>query len=153
MSAILDFPPATPEDLEETGRLVQAAGGRWLARTADQRDIAALRAVGADVEVLGRHRRRLRQRGHPGVRPILDMEDADRRHDQIDVNLTGTANVLRVFAPALVRRGGGRIVITSSTQGSTAPVRRSVLGVEVGADRAVTSAALELGRTASRSTR
>jgi NAD(P)-dependent dehydrogenase (short-subunit alcohol dehydrogenase family) len=44
------------------------------------------------------------------------MEDADW-HDQIDVNLTGTANVLRVFAPALVRRGGGRIVITSSTQG------------------------------------
>ena len=38
-------------------------------------------------------------------------------HDQIDVNLNGTANVLRAFAPLLVRRGGGRIIITSSTQG------------------------------------
>ena len=48
--------------------------------------------------------------------PLLDMSDADW-HDQIDVNLSGTANVLRVFAPLLVRRGGGRIIVTSSTQG------------------------------------
>jgi NAD(P)-dependent dehydrogenase (short-subunit alcohol dehydrogenase family) len=38
-------------------------------------------------------------------------------HDQIGVNLNGTANVLRVFAPLMVRRAGGRIIITSSTQG------------------------------------
>src|SRR6202161_2513492 len=38
-------------------------------------------------------------------------------HDQVEVNLNGTANVLRVFAPLLVKRGGGRIIITSSTQG------------------------------------
>ncbi len=38
-------------------------------------------------------------------------------NQQIDVNLSGTANVIRVFAPLLVRRGGGRIIVTSSTQG------------------------------------
>ena len=44
------------------------------------------------------------------------MEDADW-HDQIDVNPTGTANVLRAFAPLIGARGGGRIIVTSSTQG------------------------------------
>lgn len=48
--------------------------------------------------------------------PLLEMTDR-HWHDQIDVNFTGAANVLRVFAPLLVRRGGGRIVVTSSTQG------------------------------------
>jgi NAD(P)-dependent dehydrogenase (short-subunit alcohol dehydrogenase family) len=117
VSPILDFPPATPEDLEETGRLVTGAGRRWLGRTADQRDIAALRAVLAGVEeAWGGVDVVFANAGIQAFRPILEMEDADW-HDQIDVNLTGTANVLRVFAPALVRRGGGRIVITSSTQG------------------------------------
>jgi NAD(P)-dependent dehydrogenase (short-subunit alcohol dehydrogenase family) len=44
------------------------------------------------------------------------MEDADW-YDQIDVNLNGTANVMRAFAPLLVRRGEGKIIITCSTPG------------------------------------
>jgi NAD(P)-dependent dehydrogenase (short-subunit alcohol dehydrogenase family) len=44
------------------------------------------------------------------------MEDADW-HITIDVNLTGTANAVRAFAPHMVKRGGGRIILTSSTQG------------------------------------
>jgi NAD(P)-dependent dehydrogenase (short-subunit alcohol dehydrogenase family) len=47
---------------------------------------------------------------------LLEMEDADW-HITIDVNLTGTANAIRAFAPCLVKRGGGRIILTSSTQG------------------------------------
>jgi NAD(P)-dependent dehydrogenase (short-subunit alcohol dehydrogenase family) len=54
--------------------------------------------------------------GIQAFKPLLDMSDADW-HEQIDVNLSGTANVIRVFAPLLVRRGGGRIIVTSSTQG------------------------------------
>ena len=38
-------------------------------------------------------------------------------HDQIDVNLTGTCNAIRAVAPHLVANGGGRIIVTSSTQG------------------------------------
>jgi NAD(P)-dependent dehydrogenase (short-subunit alcohol dehydrogenase family) len=117
VSAVLDFPPATPADLEETGRRVSAAGRRWLGHTADQRDIGALRRVLDDVEAAWDGVDVVfANAGIQAFRPILEMADADW-HDQIDVNLTGTANVLRVFAPALVRRGGGRIVITSSTQG------------------------------------
>ena len=36
--------PSTPEDLEETGRLVRAEGRRWLGVELDQRDLPALRA-------------------------------------------------------------------------------------------------------------
>ena len=44
------------------------------------------------------------------------MIDADW-HDTIDVNLTGTMNAIRAVAPHIIERGGGRIIITSSTQG------------------------------------
>src|ERR1700733_11488854 len=44
------------------------------------------------------------------------MEDADW-HIQIDVNLTGTANALRAFAPYMVQQKHGRIIMTTSTQG------------------------------------
>lgn len=54
--------------------------------------------------------------GIQAFKPILEMEDADW-HDQIDVNLTGTCNAIRAVAPWLVRNGGGRIIVTSSTQG------------------------------------
>ena len=37
--------PATPKDLKETGRLVQAAGGRWMEVILDQRDFPALQGV------------------------------------------------------------------------------------------------------------
>jgi NAD(P)-dependent dehydrogenase (short-subunit alcohol dehydrogenase family) len=45
VSDILDFEPATPADLAETGRLVEHAGTRWRPFQADQRNIAALRGI------------------------------------------------------------------------------------------------------------
>ncbi|MEU5529106.1 SDR family NAD(P)-dependent oxidoreductase [Micromonospora chersina] len=146
VSPILDFPPASRDDLAETGRRVTAAGVRWSAHVADQRDIEAVRAVAAAVE-----------RDHGGVdvlfanagiqafKPLLEMADPDW-HDQIDVNLTGTANVLRVFAPLLVRRGGGRIVVTSSTQGQHGTTNGAAYSASKwGLIGLVKSAALELG--------
>jgi NAD(P)-dependent dehydrogenase (short-subunit alcohol dehydrogenase family) len=44
------------------------------------------------------------------------MDDADWQ-GQIDNNLTGTANAIRAFGSYLVKRVGGRIIVTSSTQG------------------------------------
>jgi len=78
-------------------------------------------------------------------KPLLDMSDPDW-HDQIENNLNGTANVLRVFAPLLVSRGGGRIIVTSSTQGqhgtrsgsSYSASKWGIIGL-------MKSAALELG--------
>ena len=117
VSPILDLVPASPEDLAETGRLVEAAGRRWHSIILDQRDIGALRAAAAQIEKdFGGFDILFANAGIQAFKSILEMEDADW-HDQIDVNLSGTANVLRAFAPLLVKRGGGRIVITSSTQG------------------------------------
>src|SRR5690606_26804325 len=117
VSKTLEVEPATPADLDETGRLVEAAGGRWRARRPDQRDIAALREAAAwTVETFGRIDILFANAGIQAFRPILEMEDADW-HDQIDVNLNGTCNAIRAVAPHLVSNGGGRIIVTSSTQG------------------------------------
>ena len=109
--------PSTPEDLEETGRLIREAGRRWLGMELDQRDLPALRSAAAHCEQeLGGIDILFANAGIQSFHPLLEMEDADW-HITIDVNLTGTANAVRAFAPYMVKRGGGRIVLTSSTQG------------------------------------
>ena len=49
-------------------------------------------------------------------KPLLEMDDADWR-DVIDNNLNGTANTIRAFAPKMVERNKGRIIVLSSMQG------------------------------------
>jgi NAD(P)-dependent dehydrogenase (short-subunit alcohol dehydrogenase family) len=117
VSVTLDYAPASEADLDRTDQEVKALGSRWMEWRLDQRDMAALRAATAGIEEkFGRIDILFANAGIQAFKPILDMEDADW-HDQIDVNLTGTANVIRAFAPAMVRRGGGSIIVTSSTQG------------------------------------
>jgi len=109
--------PATRADLDETGRQVASTGQGWLAVVADQRNMGALRAAAARVEQeLGGIDILFANAGIQAFRPLLEMDD-DHWRVQIDNNLTGTANAIRAFAPSLVRRGGGRIIVTSSTQG------------------------------------
>ena len=116
-SSITDFVQPTPEELEETGRLVHREGRRWHAIQLDQRDLGALRRAAKHVEAeFGGLDILFANAGIQAFKPILEMEDADW-HDQIDINLTGTANAIRAFTPLLVKRGGGRIIVTSSTQG------------------------------------
>lgn len=109
--------PATRQDLEKTGHLVQEEGCRFLSMTADQRNIKELQSAAKQaakefggIDIL------FANAGVQGFKPLLEMEDDDW-HIQIDVNLSGTANAIRTFAPYLVKRGGGRIIVTSSTQG------------------------------------
>jgi NAD(P)-dependent dehydrogenase (short-subunit alcohol dehydrogenase family) len=117
VSATLEVEPATPEELAETGRLVRKAGGRWQEARLDQRDLAALRAAAeATRNAFGRLDILFANAGIQAFKPILDWGDADWQ-DTIDVNLTGTCNAIRAVAPLLVRQGGGRIIVTSSTQG------------------------------------
>lgn len=116
-SSAMDYEPATPEDLAETGSLVEAAGAEWLPVIFDQRDIAAVRdGFAGVVERFGGVDVVFANAGIQGFGSLLEMSD-QLWNDQIEINLTGTANVLRVAAPLLVERGGGRIIITSSTQG------------------------------------
>ncbi len=117
VSSTLEVTPATPEDLAETRRMVEAAGTRWREARLDQRDLMALRAAAEDARAaFGRLDILFANAGIQTFKPILDWEGADWQ-DTIDVNLTGTCNAIRAVAPHLVKNGGGRIIVTSSTQG------------------------------------
>jgi len=139
--------PATPEDLEETGRLVVTAGPRWLGVQADTRDLPALRTAAKRVEQeFGGLDILFANAGIQSFHPLLEMEDADWSIT-IDTNVTGTANTLRAFAPSLVKRGGGRIILTSSTQGQHGTLNGAAYSASKWAIIGLMkSAALELGR-------
>jgi SDR family mycofactocin-dependent oxidoreductase len=110
------YPMATAEDLEQTIKEVEAIGRRIVARTADARDVAAVRRVfeqgttelGPVTIVLA----------NAGI-GVGGFEDHDRDWDDvIDVNLTGVWNTVRVAIPSMVENDrGGSIVLTSSTGG------------------------------------
>jgi NAD(P)-dependent dehydrogenase (short-subunit alcohol dehydrogenase family) len=83
----------------------------------DQRDRTAVKAGFARVaDRFGGIDVVFANAGVQGFASFLEMSD-ELWDDQIDINLTGTANVLRAAAPLLIERGGGRIILTSSTQG------------------------------------
>ena len=147
VSSTLDVTPATLADLAETGRLVQDAGVRWHQEQLDQRDLKAVRsAVDRAVALFGKIDILFANAGIQSFCPILEMHDADW-HDQIDVNLTGTCNLLRAVAPHMARNSAGRIIATSSTQGR----HGTKFGAAYSASKwgiigLVKSAALELGK-------
>ncbi len=111
----------------------------------DQRDLPALRAAAASAKAeLGGVDILFANGGIHAFKPILEMEDADW-HDQIDINLTGTMNAVRAFAPLLVERGG-RIIVTSSTQGQHGTKNGSAYAASKwGIIGLMKSAAMELG--------
>ncbi len=146
VSPTMDVKPAATPELEETGRLVREAGQEWLAITLDTRDLPALQRAAEQVRTeFGGMDILFANAAIQGFRSILEMQDADW-HDQIDVNLTGTANTLRAFAPLLVARGAGRIIVTSSTQGRHGTKNGSAYSAtKWGIIGLMKSAALELG--------
>jgi short chain dehydrogenase len=55
----LVYPPATPEDLDKTGKLVEAQKRRWIGVKADIRDMAAMKsAVDRAVKEVAKKRKR-----------------------------------------------------------------------------------------------
>lgn len=146
VSATLEVVPATGDELAETGRLVIEAGRRWHAIKLDQRDMGSVREAADDVRAeFGGLDILFANAGIQAFKPLLEMEDADW-HDQIDVNLTGTANMLRAFAPLIVARGGGRIIVSSSTQGRHGTLNGAAYSAsKYGIIGLMKSAALELG--------
>jgi NAD(P)-dependent dehydrogenase (short-subunit alcohol dehydrogenase family) len=145
-SPITDFAQPSPEDLEETGHLVQAASGKWLAIRLDLRDRAGLRTAAEQAAAtFGGIDIVFANASIQAFSTLLEMQDADW-DDHIDINLTGTANTIRAFAPNLVERGGGRIIVTSSTQGRHGTKGGSAYSASKwGIIGLMKSAALELG--------
>jgi NAD(P)-dependent dehydrogenase (short-subunit alcohol dehydrogenase family) len=117
VSAASNAKPATPADLDETVRQIKAYGRRGEGVKADIRDIAALRRIADDVDArYGKIDIVVADAAIQRWVPLLEMTDADWR-DVIDNNLNGTANTIRAFAPKLVARRKGRIIVLSSMQG------------------------------------
>ncbi|MBF6207906.1 mycofactocin-coupled SDR family oxidoreductase [Streptomyces gardneri] len=113
----MDYPNASPEDLQETARAVKAVGGEILVAEADVRDQEALcRACEEGMSKFGRIDVLIANAGIARLSPGGDRSAVWR--DIIDVNLTGVWNTIEVVLPA-IRAGnrGGSVVITSSSSG------------------------------------
>lgn len=146
VSPASDALPAQPDELDETMRMIEGYGRRSMAVRADIRHMAELRQIADRLET---------DWGHIDVvvanaaiqrwKPLLEMEDSDWC-DVIDNNLNGTANTIRAFAPKMVARRSGRIIVVSSMQGkhgtkdasSYSASKWGILGL-------MKSAAMELG--------
>ncbi len=110
--------PATPDDLRQTVKEVEATGRRVVWDQVDVRDLAALRAL-AD--------RGAQELGHIDIvvanAGILNWAKShelseDQWQDVIDVNLTGVYKTVEATLPHLLAQGtGGSIILTSSSAG------------------------------------
>jgi NAD(P)-dependent dehydrogenase (short-subunit alcohol dehydrogenase family) len=117
VSPASDAKPALPAELDETLRQVKAYGRRGETIRADIREIAALRAAADHIDkTYGRIDIVVANAAIQRWKPLLEMQDSDWR-DVIDNNLNGTANTIRAFAPKMVARKRGRIIVLSSMQG------------------------------------
>ncbi|MEV0358615.1 mycofactocin-coupled SDR family oxidoreductase [Nocardia sp. NPDC050697] len=108
----------TPDDLDETVRLVEKAGGRIVASIADVRDIDALRAAtDAGVAELGRLDIVIANAGIC-IPNAWDAISPQEFRDVIDTNVIGVWNTVTVTAPHLIAGGqGGSIALISSYAG------------------------------------
>ncbi|MDN5913532.1 MAG: mycofactocin-coupled SDR family oxidoreductase [Pseudonocardia sp.] len=111
---------ATEEDLAETVRLVEKAGGRCLARVADVRHRHELvAAVDEAMATFGRLDVVVANAGVAQGLPEAETATIDEIWaDYLAINLTGTWNTLQATRSAIVDGGrGGSIIIISSTSG------------------------------------
>ena len=112
------YDPATPEDLDETARLVEATGGRILASVVDTRDLDGLRkAVDDGVAELGRLDIIVANAGVAAPQTWDAITPEDFR-DVMDINVTGTWNTVMAGAQKIIDGGrGGSIILISSAAG------------------------------------
>ena len=109
------YPMATPDDLAETVKEVEALDRRIYAVAADIRDLAALtEVVDRGVAELGRLDIVLANAGISTPASTLDM-DEQVWDEMIEINLTGQWKTIKAAVPHIIRGGrGGSVVITSS---------------------------------------
>jgi NAD(P)-dependent dehydrogenase (short-subunit alcohol dehydrogenase family) len=139
--------PATPGDLAETVRRIKTYGREATSVIADIRDLKALRAIADQTErTHGKIDIVVANAAIQRWVPLMDMQDSDW-DDVIANNLNGAANTIRAFAPKMVSRKYGRIIVLSSMQGkhgtkdaaSYSASKWGILGL-------MKSAAMELGQ-------
>lgn len=141
------YEASTADDLDETVRLVEAEGGKILARHADVRESAQLKSVvdegvaqfgGIDVVVANA--------GICNWNRFWEMPD-EQWETLIDVNLTGTWKTLKATVPTMIEAGkGGSIIVVSSVAGVKAlPGQANYAASKFGLVGLTQAAAKELG--------
>lgn len=143
------LPMATPDDLAETVKLVEAQDRRIIATQADVRDADALKtAVDAGVDELGRLDIVVANAGIASLGGPVETMSQDNWKHTIDINLTGLWNTARVAVPHLIAGGrGGAIVLTSSVGGMHAmPNMSHYISAKHGVIGLMRSLAVELGQ-------
>ncbi|MHA4854599.1 mycofactocin-coupled SDR family oxidoreductase [Rhodococcus sp. MSC1_016] len=116
------YPMGTEQDLDATVALVEAAGGKIAAYTADVRDLTALEtairdgiAVLGDIDIVVANAGTLND-----TAPLWELTE-EQFQDQIDVNLTGVWKTIKASVPSMLSHGrGGAIILISSISGLTA---------------------------------
>ena len=109
--ATIGYPMATPEDLEETAKLVEKTGRSVFTAQADVREASQLRAALEEgisqfghVDIVVAQAGIAGMKGEPALQAWVDV---------INTNLVGTLNAINVALPHL--KEGGAIVATGST--------------------------------------
>ncbi|MFD6454851.1 mycofactocin-coupled SDR family oxidoreductase [Nocardia sp. NPDC060220] len=104
------YPLARPEDLEETGRLVEKEGVRFHPVIVDVRERGAVwQAVAQGVEALGRLDIVV---ANAGIAPLGSGQTMQSWSDTIDTDLVGVFNVVQASLPHL--GAGASIIATGS---------------------------------------
>ena len=105
------------DDLDETARLVERAGGRALVVPTDVARYAEVEALMARaVSELGRLDVVVNNSGIATVKPLAEMSPEDFR-GVVDVNLAGAFHGCRAAAPHLIAQRSGKIVNLASVLG------------------------------------
>jgi (+)-trans-carveol dehydrogenase len=113
--ATVPYATASSDDLTETVRLVEAAGGRIIAEDADVRDLPTMRdVVNRGVAEFGQLDIVIANAGISAPASTLEMSE-EMWNTTIDVNLTGVWKTIKASVPHVISAGrGGSVVITSS---------------------------------------
>ncbi|MGA8127780.1 MAG: SDR family NAD(P)-dependent oxidoreductase, partial [Mycobacterium sp.] len=118
LPSCVPYESATPEDLAETVRLVEAANRRIVASAVDIRDVDGLReTVDKGVATLGRLDVIVANAGISSPQAWNEISPESFR-DVLDVNVTGTWNTVMAGAQKIIDGGrGGSIILISSAAG------------------------------------
>jgi len=111
--ASMRYPLATPEDLQQTVKEVEATGQKIIARQADVRDRNQLQAtIDEALSTFGRVDVVV---ANAGICPMADPSLCQGFVDVTDVDLIGVMNTVAVSLPHL--QSGASVIVTGSTAG------------------------------------
>jgi SDR family mycofactocin-dependent oxidoreductase len=128
----VDYAMSTPDDLQETVKLVEETGRRIMAKVGDVRDAESIRSAYEDGAAAFGHIDLVI--ANAGIMPVWGRKADTMQawHDCLDVMLTGVLNTVEVAWPRMLKQGtGGSIVITSS-MASVMPMMRTLGGRTLG---------------------